>query len=380
MKENSRHIEYFWEKGNGRDFLNWSNASIESNVEDFPTELFHEYDHQVDEMVSNWIQKGEFRAIMQFLHGTANYDKLPENFKDFYNSLNKVPDWVDFDLIELGAQLCQRSGLMGLLVLRNFALLGGYFFSNLTQPLVVTGSLEKGATLRLHNTLNFWVEVSRSGKSAQAQRIKSSIQIRFVHAASRLKIKEQDLEWDYTKYGVPINNADMIATNIAFTVYFLYGIHKLKISYSEKEEKGIFHLWKYITWLLGVPENTIPNNNKESILFFYKWSKNQEAPNENSIALAKALLEEDTQVNLIKIDWIKNNMGYIHTSVANELIDDQILKLLEIPTVKFKNLIPSLLKLKNEIENKLSSKKQIIIGNKEQWDVLADYKTNSKTR
>lgn len=376
MNENQENIKSFWSKGNGKEFLEWSKISIPDLNTDFNNHLFLDFDVEVDQLVSDWIKEGQFSNIMNFLHGNGDLESLPPNFKIWYKKLAIIPDWLQLDLVEIGAQFCQRSGLMGLLVLRNFALLGGYYFSNLTKPLVATGMLEKGATYRLHNTLQFWIEVSRSGQTAQCQRIASCLKIRLIHSASRIMIKDKNVNWNYAALGEPINHADMVATNIAFTIYYLFGLHRLNVSYSKEEERGIFHLWKYVTWLLGIPQETLPNNRQEALSFFYHWTLKQDGPDNDSIKLAQALLEEDTPIKLLKFDVLKKNMGYIHRSIANELIDDQIAKSLQIPVIKFNKIIPTILRFKNEIEKKANTEKQIIKGNKEQRSVLNDYKKN----
>lgn len=187
-------------------------------------------------------------------------------------------------------------------------------------------------------------------------------------------IQKKQADWDSERFGIPINYADMIATNIAFTLYFLYGLKKLNFDFSEKEEAGIFHLWKYVTYLLGVPVEIIPNDKKEAISFFHFWTKYQGQPDQDSVKLAESLLNENTPINLLKLDIIKRNMGYIHKSIANYLIDDTIRGNLRIPNVRFKNIIPNALKLKNEIPK--NKENQIKEGNDEQKSVLTDYKNN----
>lgn len=65
-------------------------------------------------------------------------------------------------------------------------------------------------------------------------------------------------------------------------------------------------------------------------------------------------------------------MGFIHKSVANYLIDDNIRKNLKIPSVKFQNIVPNVLRFKNGIT--FDHHKQTIVGNAEQLSVMKDYK------
>lgn len=369
---NTKNNEKFWTDGNGNDFLKWANFNLQSQNTTFSKDLFRQYDSKLDVLVKKWSKEGTLSSIMSYLHTLQPDENLDSEFLQFKDSLSTVPSWLNFDLIHQGAILSQRSGLIGLLVLRNFALLGGYYFTNLTEPLVKTGALKKGVVYRLYNTLRFWVDVSRHHDNAQQLRLNACLKTRIIHSASRLMIEKSDTNWDYDAFGVPINHADMIATNIAFTVYFLYGLDQLNFKYTPKEEEGIFHLWKYVTWLLGVPEDLIPNNKEEALSFFHSWTLNQQLAGNSSVELAKALIEDDTTITLFKWRVIRDNIGNIHKSIANYLLDDTILNALQIPNAKFESAIVKVVQTKNRFQK--STNNQIIKGNAEQLIALEDYK------
>ena len=143
FEENKRNLNFermtintsnrtFWTTGNGKDFLKWANISEQDIPQNFNSQMFYHYDAEIDELVKKWLQNGDFKKIMQSLHGSSSHIELPEDYISLKNRLSNVPDWVDFDLLREASELSQRSGLTGLLVLRNFALLGGYYFANLT--------------------------------------------------------------------------------------------------------------------------------------------------------------------------------------------------------------------------------------------------------
>src|SRR5690554_6844615 len=62
--------------------------------------------------------------------------------------------------------------------------------------------------------------------------------------------------------GQPINWWDRTTTPNGFTLVLLHGLKKLGNFFTEEEELGMFHLWKYISYLLGVPEEYLPDNKK----------------------------------------------------------------------------------------------------------------------
>lgn len=367
-------FDYFWNKGNGKSFADWARHIPTISTDGNYGPFFLRHDEQTDVLVSNSLKDKSFHLVMRSLSQENGLKNLPDNFKNLAEEVSTIPAWSDQELIQSGVELSQRAGLNGLLILRNFSLLGGYYFSNLTKPLVVTGALEKGATNRLYNTLQFWSDVSRSGESGNMERIQACLKIRLIHAASRNLILEKNPNWDMQKLGYPINIADMIATNIAFTLYFLYGLEKLGFQFSKKEEAGIFHLWKYVTWMLGVPEDLIPNNRTEAVDYLHYWTTKQNGPDEDSVKLAQALLKENTQVDILKVAFVRRNIGFIHKSIANYLIDEQTREALQIPTIPFKGFFPNVIKMKNRFFFSGNREQQIKRGNEEQLSVLGDYR------
>jgi hypothetical protein len=101
-------------------------------------------------------------------------------------------------------------------------------------------------------------------------------------------IKEK-LDWRIDEQGEPLNNWDMVATYLGFSLVFMRGLKRLGITISNEESEAVYHLWKYIGFLIGIPEDIMPVNNSEAIKMLYLWSKTQPEADADSLALAHAL-------------------------------------------------------------------------------------------
>jgi hypothetical protein len=117
-----------------------------------------------------------------------------------------------------------------------------------TNPLL---QKKKGAVKRLSETLDFWVNATRyNALEIHAKGYEFAIKTRLIHSYARLSIKKHYKEWDTENWGEPINSWDMMATYIGFSLVFLHSLIKLGNTISPEEEQGIFHLWKYVGYLL----------------------------------------------------------------------------------------------------------------------------------
>jgi len=266
--QNSRHFKNYWEDGNGKELLDW--AGIKPNPQNFQkfATLYHKIDILGDEVVKETYLKIPYKEASSLIkkyseRPLSDNDGESVNLKNFFFQLQKIPIWFDENLANIGARFCMRTGANALIILRDFTLMGGYDFAYLNKPLIFTGILKKGTVKRLKDTLEFWVHVTRENAlKTNSDAYQLVIRTRLMHSYARLKIKEKT-DWDFENWGEPINSWDMIATYGGFSLVFMQGLKKLGINISADEEKGVFHLWKYIGYLLGIPEEYLPENRQE---------------------------------------------------------------------------------------------------------------------
>jgi hypothetical protein len=206
------------------------------------------------------------------------------------NECLSFPEWVDTDLLEEGAAFARRSGVLGLLVLRNFSLMGGYESSAVNKPLVFTSELKKVAGKRISETTEFWVNVIEENLFKSGTKgIGLILRVRLVHALARYYILKNPA-WNSQAWGLPINAADMMATNLGFSLLFMTGLERLNYKLSPKEEEGFFHLWRFIGHYQGIPSELLPHNRQEAVRLLYIWTMTQPEGDQDAIALAQSLL------------------------------------------------------------------------------------------
>jgi hypothetical protein len=378
--KDSPHFKDFWTKGNGKQLLEFSGAEV--NFEDF--EKFSPYFYHVDE-IGDQVVKDVYltkkfheasREIEQYIrNGVSENDDVPESVKQLFSQTQKIPDWLDYDLIKSGAELCMRSNLDSLISLRDYCLIGGYDYAYLNKPLIATEALKKGAAKRLSETLDFWVNATRyDALEIHKKGYEFAIKTRLIHSYARLSIKKYDKEWDTENWGEPINSWDMMATYIGFSLVFMHSLHKLGNTFSIEEEKGLFHLWKYVGYLLGIPENLLPNDKKQATQYFYLWTSVQPPADKDSVLLAHSLLNESLENPILKYNFQRKNLRYLHICCSWFLLDDEVCKRLQIPEVANRKVFPRTKWMINKIYDTLVSRQaRINKGNKDQMKVLNDY-------
>jgi hypothetical protein len=378
--KDSPHFKDFWESGNGKQLIEFSGAEISfKDFEKFSPYFYH-VDEAGDEVVKDVYLTQKFheasKEIEQYIrNGISETDAIPESIKKLFVQTQHIPEWLDYNLLKSGAELCMRGNIDSLISLRDYCLMGGYDYAYLNKPLIVTEALKKGAVKRLSETLDFWVNVTRyNALEIHAKGYEFAIKTRLIHSYARLSIKKHYKDWDTENWGEPINSWDMMATYIGFSLVFLHSLKKLGNTFSEDEEKGLFHLWKYVGYLLGVPENLMPDNKKQATEYFYLWTSVQPSSDKDSVLLAHSLLNESLENPILKFQVQRKNLRYLHICCTWFLLDDEVCKRLQIPDVPNKNLFPVTKKVINKIyDNTVSRETRIKKGNKDQLKVLEDY-------
>ncbi|RRN77630.1 DUF2236 domain-containing protein, partial [Pseudoxanthomonas sp. SGD-10] len=314
---NTTSFANYWKYGAGKELL--KKLGEEPNLAEAQQfiPLLLEYDKTADAVIHEIYQKQGFPKGNQLINNYLNSDidkdsDAPQSVKNLLKEVYTSPEWLNRDLLEVGSALCRRAGASSLIVLRDYCLMGGYESAAINKPLIFTGALKKGAVKRLAETLEFWVDITGAHALEKASiGFKSVVKTRLIHSFSRVNILEKT-DWQTDRWGIPINQWDMLATNLGFSLVYLVGLRKIGFSPSEKEVEGLFHFWKYVGYLLGIPEAILPNNEKEAIRALYFWTMTQSSADEDSIALAHALTAEPLLVNFPKYKISKKMLQQSH--------------------------------------------------------------------
>lgn len=327
--KNAPHFINFWNKGNGKELTDWSRARLSfSEFEKFAP-LYHTTDRLGDHVAKDLFLNQPFRSALhefdEYVTRNSTRGEIPESVQKLLQQTETLPDWLDWKTLETGSELCRKGNLNSLISLRDYSLMGGYDFAYLNKPLIFTGALKKGAVKRLADTLDFWVTVTRKDAlRPQAKGYYYCLKTRIIHSYSRIMILEKSKNWNSEKWALPINTWDMCATYIGFSLVFLHGLHKLGIEISEEEEQGHFHLWKYIGYLIGIPAEYLPNNKKKATEQFYLWTSIQPASDADTVMLAQSLLDESLESTILKYQFQRKNLRYLHIAMNWYLLDKEV--------------------------------------------------------
>ncbi len=273
------------------------------------------------------------RAIADGLRAPPD---APASLRALIERATEVPVWVDWARAEAGGRLLDRAGALGVIALSAKSLVLGYCSPAGNKPLVMAGRLEGDVGRRLAETGRYIVDVcAPDGLRVRGRRVgdglATSLRVRLMHAQVR-RLLVRSGRWDAGRWGAPLNQHDMVGTQLMFALVFLDGVRELGLSVSRAEAEDWMHLWRVAGWLMGVDEALLPATEAEGRRIAEALMAMQGAPDDDSRALVRALIESpaDLAGEGIAGLWyraqVRLGWGY-----ARALVPDELADALEIP-------------------------------------------------
>ncbi|MCA9690813.1 MAG: DUF2236 domain-containing protein [Myxococcales bacterium] len=215
---------------------------------------------------------------------------IPESVRALVDACARAPLWVDRGRVERAGKLFYRAGLLGAVVLALRSLVGGYAAPVGNKPLALSGRLLQAAPRRLSETSKFVAAVCAPGGMAiGGDGYRITLKVRLMHARVRALVRRSD-RWDLAAWAEPINQHDMVATILLFSKVFLDGLRLLGLRVEPGEGDDYVHLWRYVGFLIGVEPELLPADEREAARLADVIQITQGPPDDDSRALADALL------------------------------------------------------------------------------------------
>lgn len=298
-------------------------------------------------------------------------DNLTANpsFKSLTEQFSSHPAWFEPKLAQIGAIAYRRYPLMLIWLLRNVALMAGYSIPALSLPLIQTGALMHDALPRLMRTYAYILAVSEhpqlpaniaNGRKPRDQVLaigsegwRQSIQVRQIHTLVRQNLLKgkgnaakgvipnadqhhnPDGSWNTAYWGLPINQTDMIATHLQFSLLIMRGLRLLGARISTEEAEGILHLWNLASYWMGVDLERLPKDEAACWEWLYTYLSIQQLDFKMGQPLAKAL--HDLPRQLMGEDNRRGRfVEIVNASVTRTLVGDDIGDGLDLPKSKIR--------------------------------------------
>ena len=204
-----------------------------------------------------------FRRLIDMLQeacarGVEHVAGAPPELVAFIRDMERIPDWVDMDMVREGARL----DLNATANISPFAIRGAFIATFLNKysalPMAMTGTLSnQTAARRVRETAHFFAcTVLPGALDRYGEGFKAAAMVRLMHSMVRVNVMRSG-RWDASVYGVPIPQVDQMPAGLI--PIFLLAFRMLREGRREftPGERAQVELARYRCFLLGLPEDLL---------------------------------------------------------------------------------------------------------------------------
>lgn len=207
-----------------------------------------------------------FRTLVQMLkdacdHGVEHVPNAPAELVSFIHAMEAVPAWLDMALVDEGA----RIGRAYMATLVPFAIRGAFLATFMNKysglPMALTGALSTSSSAqRIKETSSFFMTATLPGAlSRHGVGFKAAAMVRLMHSMVRFNILKRSKVWDVAVYGIPIPQVDQMPAGTISAFLTAFKAIRNGREHFTRQERAIVELSRYQCYLLGLPEDLLPD-------------------------------------------------------------------------------------------------------------------------
>ena len=307
-------------------------------------ELRQEGDSDADQIIKNLIEADRKHVLYGVLkcNNWADLEQLTsqeDELHDFYFSDNHLPVWADKEKMDKATRLFRSNGNEFLFMLGIVSLPSCYAAANGAIALYHTEKIRNNTEARLLETSSFVVDIMKKEAFENGGLGYLCVkQIRLRHALARYFLKRVPEVAALEE--MPINQEDMVGTNIAFGYLALRAMPKIGVVFSRQTEDDYVHFWAVIGALMGIRSSIIPKSMREALLVQRKIEERhflsceegqvltaklldhyrENIPNKATVALIKPLISYMVGKDVAETIGLNNKLGFMPVTTLMRLL------------------------------------------------------------
>ncbi|MCG8670136.1 MAG: DUF2236 domain-containing protein [Pseudomonadales bacterium] len=257
-------------------------------------DLYWEGDELMDNVVIEMkkMKPGEGRLVFNkaLKEGIDSVDNPPKAFVKLFAQLDRIPDWLDWDELNVGAGYYSNLPFWAISIgafLPTLYTTHGYATS---IPVGATGRFIRQKENRMVEGLTFVSSISTpDGLQRYSYGFECAVHIRLMHAFVRHQMYKKNGEYfNYETDGDPMSQPDTLVGIPVFGISNLLIAKAYGVDYTEEQMRGVDMLWRYVVYLMGGHEAGIPKTIEESLYLLDYYMATQGKPSIFTDELNKA--------------------------------------------------------------------------------------------
>ena len=254
----------------------------------------------------------------------------PPALREFLESQGQKPDWYDPKKLEAGVRLFHRESAPLLTCVLAATLLEN-LSTQIAKSFFLTGRVRDNGVRRLRQNIRYMIEIYMpNGLEDGNDGWKLSIRTRLIHAKLRYLFSQSD-EWETENWGIPLSSANMIFGLVAFSARLIDHVRRIGVRVTPEERESYVAVWRYAGYLIGIPEEALPDTADNAIRMFDIGCILEPEPGIEAIAMTNSVVNSGPLlIGKTEIDERKQFAKFIYR-MARALIGHDLANDLHFP-------------------------------------------------
>ena len=269
---------------------------------------------------------------------SAALRQAPAAVREFFDAISIPPAWFDPQYVIPGARayFLNWDVFIGAHVL---SVLVEGFSSLISKSFFMTGRLTDYGVRRLRQNNRHVIEICMpGGLERDGDGWKLSVRVKLVHAQVRKLLRESG-DWDEAAWGTPLHMGHMAYAAAAFSALLLRRVRMLGVKLNAEESDSFIHLWRYVGWLFGVPEELLFRNEAEAYALCLVGFDCEPPPGWEAVAMANALINSAPLLAGMTDPAERRKFAEYLYRISRALIGDELADQLQFPRQRTTGLL-----------------------------------------
>ena len=215
--------------------------------------------------------------------------KAPKILRDFIESLDEPPPWLDYDAFRPGIRAFHANVDLMLTAFVTGVLVEG--FSTLIAKSFSITERVSSTTRRLQQNNRHMMDIFfPGGLYRENDGWKLSTRIRFIHARIRSLMNTSE-DWNHEAWGTPVSAAHLGFAISVFSKRLLEYSLQVGARFSQEERESVLAVWRYAGYLMGIPETILYTTAAEAEEIYKISYLCEPPPDSASITVANGLIQ-----------------------------------------------------------------------------------------
>ena len=263
----------------------------------------------------------------------------PQALRDFFDIINTPPSWLDYKDFDPAVRAFYTNAADMLLAFVTGVLIEGFSTLMSKSFRITERMMHEAGTRQLKQVNRHLLDIFfPGGLLRNGEGWKLSVRIRFIHARVRQLMKVAD-EWHTGAWGTPISAAHMGFSAASFSERLLEHSISVGATYSEEEKESISSLWRYVSYLMGVPEAILYSNRDEAQKLFKIAFMCEPSPDPDAATMANILIQSIPVVAGLVDPGEQKTMKDLAYRISRALVGNELANQLNFPKGSSKGVL-----------------------------------------